>query len=290
MALLALFTLGCGGDDANVDRTIPVNSTAGMGGTPIPVITGVTITPAGATITPGQTLQLTASTQFGVESATWTSSNSGIASVSNTGLVTGLAPGVVDISATTSGGSIGTTRLTVAPIQVTGLTISPNPVNLAINTRLQLQAFTTLANGQNQEVTTQVSWSTGNNSVAQVSATGELIAVGPGSTTVTATQGAQTATASVIVSNVGLQNVTFSPAISTLRVGNSVQITATGTFSNGSQQDITQSASWSSSNPNVASVTNLSPKGQLLGVSPGTAIIQASIGEVGASFQVTVTP
>ena len=97
---LALFTVGCGGDDANVDRTIPVNSTAGMGGQPIPVITGVTISPSNPTITVGQRLQFSAATQFGVEQATWTSSNSAIASVgSSSGEVTGVSPGVVTLSA-----------------------------------------------------------------------------------------------------------------------------------------------------------------------------------------------
>lgn len=287
---LALFTAGCGGDDANVDRTIPVASTAGMGGQPIPVITGVTVSPVNATITTGQQVQFVASTQFGQEQATWTSSNSGIATISTTGLVTGISPGTVTISATASGGSIGTTTLTVSPVPVTALTISPNPVQLALNTRRQLTASTTLANGQTQDVTTQVTWSAANTGVVQVSPTGELIAVGPGSTSVTATLGAQTATTFVTVNNVGLQNVTFTPIVSSLRVGQSVQLTATGTFSDGTQQDITSSASWFSNNPNVAAVTNTPPKGQLLGVSPGTANIQASIGEVGASFAVNITP
>lgn len=289
---LALFTVGCGGDDANVDRTVTVPSTAGMGGQPIPVITGVAIGPANPTITVGQSLQLAASTSFGPEpGATWTSSNSQIASITSSGLVTGLSPGTVTVTVTASGGSLGSTNVTVSPVAVTSLAITPNPVQLAVNTRVQLAATTTLANGQQQEVTTQVGWTTANGSVAQVSATGELVAVGPGTTTVTATQpGGQTATATVTVTNVGLQNITFAPAISNFRVGNSIQITATGTFTDGSQQDITQSASWFSSNPGVATVTNTVPKGQVVGISPGVATIQASIGEVGSSFQVNVSP
>ncbi len=278
--VLALFTAGCGGDDS-----VGINQ-------PYPVVNGVTLSPANATITPGQQLQFAANTSAGDQAgqSTWTSSNSAIASISNSGLATGLAPGTVTITATVPGGVLGSTTLTVGAPAVTGLSISPNPIQLALNTRRQLAATATFLNGANQDVTTQVNWSTGNPAVAQVSTTGELIAVGPGQTTVTATQGSTLATAVATVSSASLQSVSFSPAVSSLRVGQQIQLTATGTFSDGSVQDITNSASWTSSNPNVAGVSNVVPKGLLNGASPGPATIQASIGEVGASFGVTVTP
>ena len=60
--VLALFTVGCGGDDANVDRTLTVPSTAGMGGTPVPIVGPVILSPVNGTVAVGGQLQFAAST------------------------------------------------------------------------------------------------------------------------------------------------------------------------------------------------------------------------------------
>jgi hypothetical protein len=101
MALAASFTvvfflLGC-----------PAGSTAG---------TAVTLNAAAETIVVGSQYQLTATPSQGVS---WTSSNGAFATVSSTGLVTGVARGVASITATADGKS-ATCAVTVASLYIAG--------------------------------------------------------------------------------------------------------------------------------------------------------------------------
>lgn len=85
---------------------------SGDGGTDI----NLTITPTSADLAPGETIQLTA---VGSSNATWSSSNSSIASVvPQTGFVTAVSRGMATISAV-AGGTIATATINViAPAQI----------------------------------------------------------------------------------------------------------------------------------------------------------------------------
>lgn len=66
------------------------------------------------------------STQYLTQQAAWTSASTATATVTPTmGLVTAVAPGTVNISAT-FGGITGSTSLTVVPTQLTGMAITPS--------------------------------------------------------------------------------------------------------------------------------------------------------------------
>jgi Big-like domain-containing protein len=87
---------------------------------PPPVVASVSVAPGAASLNPGQTVQLTATARdaggnvlSGV-AVTWASAAAGVASVSSTGLVTGVAAGSAPITAT-SGGKSGTATVTVQP-------------------------------------------------------------------------------------------------------------------------------------------------------------------------------
>lgn len=88
-------------------------------------------------IFPGQTEQLAATaldasgaTLSGVSAPTWRSSNTGIATVSSAGVVTGVTVGQADVTATIDG-RVGTTRVTVgsaptaALVSMPGLSFTP---------------------------------------------------------------------------------------------------------------------------------------------------------------------
>lgn len=96
VTLLALTAAACGGDSPD-----PVG--------PGPTVATVAITPNGGTIAPQQTLQLTATPRdarggtVAGASVTWSSSASSVATVSGSGLVTGVGPGEATITATSGG-------------------------------------------------------------------------------------------------------------------------------------------------------------------------------------------
>ena len=85
-------------------------------------VTGVTVTPASATVAARKSVQLTANvvpadaTNKGV---TWSSSNTSIATVSDTGMVKGVSEGRATITATTvDGGYKATSTVSVTPAQI----------------------------------------------------------------------------------------------------------------------------------------------------------------------------
>ncbi|MGC4038461.1 MAG: Ig-like domain-containing protein [Chitinophagaceae bacterium] len=78
------------------------------GGTTIVNVTGITLSPASASIAAGSTQQLTATVapaNATNQTVTWSSSNTAIATVSTTGLVTGIAAGTATITVTTQDGA-----------------------------------------------------------------------------------------------------------------------------------------------------------------------------------------
>lgn len=79
-------------------------------------VTGVTVTPATATVAVGSTTSLTAlvaPANASNKTVAWSSSASGIASVSSAGVVTGVAAGTATITATAQGGFSDTSVVTV---------------------------------------------------------------------------------------------------------------------------------------------------------------------------------
>jgi len=99
--------------------TSPTSPSFAKGG---PKVKSISVSPSSATLTPGQTTQLTAaaSPPNSASSFTWGSSNTGVATVSSTGLVTAVAPGTASISAS-AGGVSGNSTITVT-------SSSPDPV------------------------------------------------------------------------------------------------------------------------------------------------------------------
>lgn len=85
---------------------------AAKGGGGGPTVKNVTVSPPSATIQAGNTVQLAATSKPAGATFTWASSNQAVATVSQTGLVTGVAPGTAMVSATASGKS-GSSVITV---------------------------------------------------------------------------------------------------------------------------------------------------------------------------------
>jgi Bacterial Ig-like domain (group 2) len=166
-----------------------------------PVI-GVTISQgAGASVAPGQTLQLSVSispTDASNKSVTWASNTPSVATVSGMGLVTGVANGSATVTVTTvDGGFTDTFAVTVATAAVTGVSLSPTTMNINAGGTQQLTATVSPSNAGNKNV----SYSSSATGVATVNSTGLVTGVAVGSATITVTtqDGAKTATCSVTV-------------------------------------------------------------------------------------------
>ena len=219
------------------------------------------------------------------QTVTWSSSNTSVATVSASGVVTAVGPGSATISCkTTDGAILSNPSCTVTVTQPpTGLTVSPTTLSLSVGgTTGSLTATVTPSNASNKTVT----WSTSNALVATVSSTGVVTAAGPGSATITATSNANSALTATCDVTVILHptGVAVSPTTASLEVGGNTTLTATVSPSNATDQTVT----WSSSNASVATV---SASGVVTAVGPGTATISCKTndGAKASSPSCTVT-
>ena len=175
--------------DEALDSTAVSNIQAFLTSTPPPVISlvGVTVTPSSGTITVGDTQQL--ATTFDPTDATdttgvWSSSNGSFATVSSSGLVTGIAEGTATITFTSNYGSFtDTCVITVSGIPLVGVTVTPSSDTITVGDTLQL---TTTFDPTDATDTTGV-WSSSNDSISTVSSSGLVTGIAEGSATITFT-------------------------------------------------------------------------------------------------------
>jgi uncharacterized protein YjdB len=133
---------------------------------------GVSVAPNPATVAMGYTKALTATVlpaNATIKTVSWASSNTAIATVNASGVVTGVALGTATITATTtSGGFTASTTVTVTPpIALTGVNITPDSVSIGVADSYTLTATTIPANASNQNV----AWTSSNTAIATVNAT-----------------------------------------------------------------------------------------------------------------------
>jgi len=135
-------------------------------------------------------------TQDLTDSATWTSSDATVATVSSTnGVVRGVAPGTATIRAVFGSVPAGTINLTVTNATLATLAVTPPSVSITLGKSQQFTATGSFNDGSTQVLTTFADWSSSNAGVAVVSNFGLATSSGKGTTTIKANyaQGSTTA-------------------------------------------------------------------------------------------------
>ncbi len=257
---------------------------------PVPVAS-VTVTPPSATLLVGTTLQLAATPKDSAggtlsgRTLSWASGDTTVASVDAKGLVTARAPGSTAVTASVEGKS-GTMTLTVVPVPVASITVAPTSAAIFVGASRQFTATPKDSTGAPLAGRT-VTWSSGNSTVASVSATGLVTGAGAGSTSITASSGGKSATANVTVALVPVASVSVSPPSDSVAVGHSVQLVATTKDSAGNVLT-GRSVTWTSANAGVAAVIGT---GSVAGVTRGvTSISAASEGKTGNAAMTVTRP
>lgn len=290
-----------------------------------PLIDSLAVSPSTQAVTVGQTAQFTATgtvghgsnhpstTQDDTNSVTWTSSSPAVATISSTGLATGVAAGTTTITASMNGftGTItASATLTVTgsgigggttpTADVTSITLIPNTQSVAApgGTALFIPIGTT-STGATVNLTGLVAWASSSNMIAQVDSTGNATAKSQGTATITAvysnadkTVATGTATFQVLSGSSNLVTALniFPTSGAATAVGQQTQFTALGTESSG-QFDVTGATVWTSSNTAIATVgtAGSGTPGLVTAVGPGTANILATYTNAVGGSIVTAT-
>jgi uncharacterized protein YjdB len=252
------------------------SGTASITVNPKPAVNSVSVSPPTPTVQVGQTLTLTATVSVvggASTNVTWSTSNATIVSVTPAGVITGIAVGNANVTATSVADPTksATVPVVVNPVTpaVQSVVVTPaNPI-VVIGNQLQLTVNVTAVGG----ASTAVTWSTSNSSVATVSPAGQVTGVAQGNATITATSvfdATKSGTVNLTVSPPSsVVSVSVSPPTLTIAVGGSGQLTATVTVTGSASQGVV----WNSANTAVATVDQA---GRVTGVAAGNATIRAT--------------
>jgi len=258
-----------------------------------PSLISIAVTSANASITAGQSEQLTATAKYGdgsiknvTSSVSWSSSSAGIATVGKSGLVTGIAAGQVQIAATLGviSGSM-TFSITHTLVSVSVIP-SGNVYSTSVDSALQLNAFAHYNDGTSSNVSSSSLWTSSATSIASVSGSGLLTPIEAGSVDVQAAYSGMIGSANVSVTD-NLVSLSIGTSANAVNVGGSLQLTAMGRYQDARPPRPVSGVAWSSSPASLATVNNA---GLVSGLKSGTVTVAVSLDSLSASIQLSVVP
>ena len=215
----------------------------------------------------------------------WSTSNPSVATVDANGVLTAVAVGSVQVTATGGGSSAKATVRVIS--RVSTIVMSPDPASVVAATSLQLVAVPKAADGSDAGdlASRTISWSVTNGAGptrATVSTAGLVTGQYPGNADVTVSIDGVTKTLRVVVTAASLRidSPTTSPA-----PGTKVQLTAVVLDANGAPL-ANVPVTWSTSNSNIATVD---ANGVLSATSDGFVTITATGGGVSGTTSIHVS-
>jgi hypothetical protein len=265
-------------------------------------VTALMVMSPGASQPKGATVQLGAMatlsdgvTQDVTTQVSWTSSNPSFISITPTGQMTAIAPGSAVVSVKMNGVT-GQLTVTVTAAALSKITISTPNALVAKGMTEQLSASGSFSDGTTQDLTSQVTWQSSNPAALTVSnqlgAQGQLVGVGVGQTTITASWKGVTgqvilAGTAAVLKSLAVEGGTGALALAS---GLKQSLVVSGSFSDGSTSPVTQLASFTSSNPAIASASNATTtRGQVTALAPGAATVTIALDGVSTTLDITVT-
>lgn len=264
-------------------------------------LVSIAITPNPATIPLGTTQQFAATGTYSdgkqqniTQLGHWTSSNGGVATISNArnlhGLATSVAVGTTTIGITYEGVT-GSASLTVSAAALVSIAITPQAPTIPLGNTQQFSATGTYTDGSTQVITSTVTWSSSSAAVAIISnaagTNGLATSAGTGTTNISASSAGVSAQTTLTVGAAALVSIAITPLNSSIPVGTTQQFTATGVYTNGGLQNLTDSVVWSSS---MTAVASISGSGLASAIATGATTIAAALGSINTSTTLTVTP
>jgi len=244
----------------------------------------VTVTPATQALLVGNTATLTATLTdasgrpIGDRPITWTSDRPDVATVTSTGTVTAVAPGVATIDAA-SEGKLGRAIVTVTRVAVARIDITPTALTLFEGETGAVEASVKDANGAVLDQR-EVAWRSSDVTVAAIDATGRVTAVRAGTTAITAESEGKSATIELTVRALPVATVVVNALPSLLEPGDQPSLNAILKDASGRALE-GRAVAWTT---NDAATATVSPAGVVMARRPGVVTITAtSEGKTGSA-------
>lgn len=265
-------------------------------------LASISVTGAASSVAAGLTDQFTAtgnysdgSTQNLTNSVSWSSSSPSTATINASGLASTLVQGSTTITATYQSLS-GSATLTVNAATLVSIGVTPPTPSIAAGTTQLFAATGTYSDGTTATITTDVTWSSSDTSVAVISnaggSNGLATSLVVGSTTITATYQGISGSATLTVTAAILVSISVTPASPTIALGTTLQFAATGNYSDGSTQPLTSVATWGPTSSSIATVSNANGSIGLASAgitTQGSVTVTATYAGITGSTNLTVT-
>jgi uncharacterized protein YjdB len=178
--------------------SVPVKVTVGRARASV-----ITLTPASLTVHAGQTQQLSAVVRDATGAIvtdrpiTWQSGNTSVADVTPSGRVAGIIPGFANIYASAENAR---TSLPVYVIPPAVATVTLDPATLSVQQNQWGELKATLRDQSGAELTGRsIIWTSNNPAIAEVTYSGRVVGIAPGTATITATSEGRSGRATVAV-------------------------------------------------------------------------------------------
>ncbi|ADN74988.1 Ig domain protein group 2 domain protein [Ferrimonas balearica DSM 9799] len=246
-------------------------------------ITAIQVTPAAVTLAKGNGTQLSAMATYSdgttVDVTTevdWISQQSGVATITASGRLQGVAQGSTRITASKGGVSSNAVPVEVTTAVITAIQVTPASLSLAKGARESLVATAIYSDGSSVDISTSASWVSTETGVATITDSGLLSAVAQGTSAVTAAkEGVISNTVGVTVTAAVVVSIDAKPDLPGLEIvkGLTGQATAEATYSDGTKADVTSLVAWQSTNTGLATV---STTGLVSGVASGETTVTAA--------------
>ncbi|HEY0703080.1 MAG TPA: Ig-like domain-containing protein [Candidatus Acidoferrales bacterium] len=184
------------------------------------VAVSISISPSNPSVAAGDTQQLTANATFSngtmmdvTSSATWTTSDATLATVSSTGLVTAVKTGMPSITAQ-FGAAMKSVTVNVTGANLVSLAVSPQNPTAPRGTAEQFAATGSYSDGSMKDITASVTWTSTTTNVATIDSNGLASARSVGSSTIAAAMGTFSDSTTLNVSAATLTSIDVVPVAS----------------------------------------------------------------------------
>lgn len=236
-----------------------------------PLVANVIVSPTNITIEIGGTSELKATLKDASGNIltgrliNWSSSDKSVATVSSSGMITGISTGGPITIKAASEGKSSTAQVIVIPVHIASMTVSPITITLEIGEVRQL--FSILKDSLDNILTGRsINWSSSDPALATVSSSGVVTGVSIGGPVIiTATSEGKNNTAQVIVISASVASVLINPSSADIFIWKNLQFSATVLDARGVNLADRQII-WSSSNTNIATISS---SGLVTGLKPG---------------------
>ena len=259
-------------------------------------ISSLEISPIAPSVPKGLTEQFSATGTFSdatvqslTNSVTWSSVNTTVAIIDQTGMVAALEEGTTNITAAFDG-ETKTTQLTVAPAKLLFIDITPDIADVPQQWNVNYIAQGIYTDGTRPTITDLVEWSSSAQDIATINANGVAYGSSAGTALITATLNSVSSSSTLNISESKLVEINITPSNPSVDQNATINLIANGILDNLDQFIITEVVTWSTTDNDVtATVSNISgEKGLTTGINTGSTTVTATSGSIVGTTILTV--